>query len=178
MKVLDIIKSKIALAFADRALNTRHEKSQPLTEFFKKSFTFLVVMPEDENDFQHSFEVLRFLDSHRKHSTIFTNDFRINLLPQVFRSRAIDFSVDDKTKFNLPSKKLIMRLNEISVNAVIDLNRDENLFCSYSVNMVNALFRIGFKKPGSDKFYNIQVNAKEGPPEISYKNFLNCLQMF
>jgi hypothetical protein len=174
----DIIKNKIAVTFVERALKNRQEVNRPVAEFFRKSFTFLVFMPEDETDFNHSFGVLRFLDQNKKHITIFTNDYRINLLPQAFRSRAIDFSLEDRTKFNLPSKKLITRLNNISVNAVLDLNRGENLFFSYSANMVNTFYRIGFIKEQSDKFYNIQIGDEETTPEISYKNFLNCLQMF
>jgi hypothetical protein len=175
---LDFIKNKIAVSFVERSLKNRHEKNRPVAEFFKKSFTFLVFMPEDESDFSQSFHVLRFLDQSKKHTTIFTNDFRINLLPQAFRSRAIDFSLEDRTKFNLPSKKLISRLNNISVNAVLDLNRGENLFFSYSVNMVNSFYRIGFIKEEADKFYNIQIASEENSAENSYKNFLNCLQMF
>jgi len=178
LKAFDLIKNKIALSLAEKKLKNRQDVYRPAAEFFKKTFTFLVFMPENENDFHHSFHVLRFLDSQRKHSTIFTNDFRVNLLPQPFRARSINFSLEDRTKFNMPSQKLITRLNEISVNAVLDLNREENLFFSYSANMVNAFYRIGFKKQDSDKFYNIQIGAGSGPPEISYKNFLNCLQMF
>jgi len=175
---LDFIKAKIAVSFVEKALKSRQDAGRPVAEFFKRSFTFLVFLPEDETDFQHSFEVLRFLDSYRKHTTIFTNDFRVNLLPPNFRSRAIDFTFDDRTKYDLPSKTLISRLNDISVNAVLDLNRGENLFFSYSVNMVNSFYRIGFIKPEADKFYNIQIADHEGPPEISYKNFLNSLRMF
>jgi hypothetical protein len=174
----DLIKNKIAIAVVEKALKNRQEVNRPITEFFKKSFTFMVFMPEDETDFSHSFSVLRFLDQSKKHITIFTNDYRINLLPQNFRGRAIDFSLEDRSKFNLPSKKLITRLNNISVNAVLDLNRGENLFFSYSANMVNTFYRIGFIKPESDKFYNIQIGSEEASPELSYKNFLNCLQMF
>jgi hypothetical protein len=175
---IDFVKNKIAVTFIERALKDRQEQSRPVAEFFRKSFTFLVLMPDDENDFSHSFSVLKFLDANKKHTTIFTNDFRINLLPQNFRGRAIDFGLDDRTKFDLPSKKLITRLNNISVNAVLDLNRKDNLFFSYSANMINSFYRIGFIKNDSDKFYNIQIGNGESSPEISYKNFLNSLQMF
>jgi hypothetical protein len=178
LKVFDLIKNKIALAIVEKAVKSRQETNRPIADFFKKSFTFLILMPEDELDFQRSFEVLRFLDQHRKHITIFTNDFRINLLPPNFRSRAIDFSIEDRNKFNIPTKQLISRLNEISVNAVMDLNRQENLFFSYSANMVNSFYRIGFIKTDSDKFYNIQIGNDGESAELSYKNFLNCLQMF
>jgi hypothetical protein len=175
---IDFVKKKIAVTVVERALRQRQEVSRPVAEFFRKSFTFLVLMPEEENDFTNSFHVLRFLDLHKKHLTIFTNDYKINTLPQLFRGRALDFSLEDRTKFNLPSKKLLTRLNNISVNAVLDLNRQENLFFSYSANMVSSFYRIGFIKPDSDKFYNIQIGNEETSSELSYKNFLNCLQMF
>ena len=84
----------------------------------------------------------------------------------------------DVSKLNLPSNKLMNELAGKSFNAVIDLNRGENLFCSFASNLVESPMRIGFKKKNSDKFYNIQINDSEDNPQISYKNLLNCLQMF
>jgi hypothetical protein len=63
-------------------------------------------------------------------------------------------------------------------NVSIDLNRKENLFHSYSANLVKAPLKVGFAKSDADKFYNLQVINGEDNPQISYENFLNCLKMF
>ena len=63
-------------------------------------------------------------------------------------------------------------------NAILDLNRKENIFCSIVSNLVNAPVKAGFQKNNADKYYNLQIVNKEENPELSYKNYLNCLEMF
>jgi len=71
------------------------------------------------------------------------------------------------------------KLSSLFFNAVLDLNRKDNLFYSYISNIANAPIRVGFQKNDSDKFYNLQImNNIIYTPEVSYKNFLNCLRMF
>jgi len=63
-------------------------------------------------------------------------------------------------------------------DAVMDLNRKDELLYSYASNLVNAKLRIGFSKKGADKYYNLQIANNEAEAEKSYSNFLNCLKMF
>jgi len=176
--MFDSIKEKIAEFIVEKQLKNKQEGSHTFTGFFGKAFTFFVAMPEDDHDFTHSLVVLNFLTENKKSVMVLTRDFKVSLLPPKYRTKAIEYNFKDISKLYLPSKKLSDKLTEMQFNASIDLNRKENLFYSLSANLVQAPVRIGFAKPDSDKFYNLQVVNGEDNPEISYKNFLNCLQMF
>jgi len=176
--MLDFLKHKIAEILVDKQLKKQQFEPHTFTDFFDKAFTFFIAMPEDERDFTYSLIILNFLADYKKSAMVMTKDFKVSLLPQKFRGRAIEYSEKDITKLKLPSKRLADKLSEMQFNASIDLNRKENLFYSYSSNIVQAPLKIGFAKPDSDKFYNLQIKNEEDNPEISYENFLNCLKMF
>jgi len=174
-----MIKGKIAQSMIKRKLKEKPSERQSFAGFFKKSFNFLVLMPEDEHDFNHSFNILKYLDDNRKVMWILTNDFRVSLVPIKYRHHVIEITLEDINKFKLPNKKLEEKLSSLFFNAVLDLNRKDNLFYSYISNIANAPIRVGFQKNDSDKFYNLQImNNIIYTPEVSYKNFLNCLRMF
>jgi hypothetical protein len=176
--MLDFIKNKIAEKVVDKQLKDQHFEPHAFTDFFEKAFTFFVAMPEDDRDFTYSLPILNFLADYKKSAMVMTKDFKVSLLPQKFRGRAVEYSEKDITKWNLPSKKLADKLGEMQFNVSIDLNRQENLFYSYSSNLVQAPMKIGFAKLDADKYYNLQILNQEENPEISYENFLNCLKMF
>lgn len=176
--MIDFFKHKIAERVVERQLKEQHFERHIFTDFFGKAFTFFVAMPEEDRDFTYALSVLNFLAENKKSAMVMTKDFKVSLLPQKFRGRAIEYSEKDITKWKLPSKKLIDKLIEMQFNVSIDLNRQENLFYSYAANLVHAPLKIGFAKPDSDKYYNLQIINEEENPEISYENFLNCLKMF
>lgn len=176
--MIGLIKDKIAGIIVSGKLKELQNNLQSFDNVFSKSFTYFVIMPENESDFNHSFEVLEFLDSNRKTPIAFTYEFKVSLLPQKLRARAVGFTMSDINKLNLPSASLVKKLNGLNFNAVLDLNRTESIFNSYAANLVKAPVRIGFRKNNSDKYYNLQFNIDETNPEISYKKLLNCLQMF
>ncbi len=170
------IKKKIASLIINNRLKHRLSEKKDFTSFFKNSFTFLVLMPSEEHDFNHALEVLNFLDEYKKQIYVMTYDYRVSLLPAKFKVKVHEHGIDDESQVGLPSKKLQERLRQMDYHVVIDLNRGENLFYSFIANTISAPIRIGFEKKGSDKYYNIQVKDESG--EISYKNLLNCLRMF
>jgi len=176
--MIKYLKEKIADFIIGKRLRNNTTPNQSFSNLLQKTFTFLVIMPEEEDDFQKSMEVLRFLDDHGKNLTIFSYNFRRNLINQKYRPATIEYGLIDRTRLGLPSGKIINELENKEFNAVIDLNRDENVFCSFAANLVTAPVRIGFRKKNADKFYNVQISDNEDNSEISYKNFLNCLQMF
>lgn len=176
--MIESIKENISRIVISRKLKSNVLKEQDFSETLKKSGAFLILMPEDEKDFRASFIVLEHLEHLNKSVKILTRDYRVSLLPAKFRNKAMEFGVADLTKLNLPGSKLIEKLSAIMVDAVIDLNRKDELFFSYASNLVNAKIKIGFTKKGSDKYYNFQISNSDVEPEISYNNFLNCLKMF
>jgi len=171
-------KDKIAEMLVKNKLKDFEIKEHNFREFFKRSFNFFVIMPEDDSDFGHSFVVLNYLDDNRKSVTVFTHDYKVNLLPPKFRQRAMGYTVDDVSKLHLPSKRINEKLDQMRFQTVIDLNRTENLFCRYIINRLKAPYKMGFVAGNPDKFYNIQVINKNPGAENSYKNLLNCLKMF
>lgn len=176
--MLEFLKEKIAGRVVERQLKEQSFGLNAFTGFFKDSYTFFVAMPEEDKDFTYSLSVLNFLAENKKSSMVLARDFKISLLPQKYRGRTVEYSEKDVTKWKLPSKRLVNKLSGMQFNVSIDLNRKDNLFHSFSVNVVKARLKIGFAKSESDKFYNLQIINHEDNPEISYENFLNCLKMF
>ncbi|HUX94057.1 MAG TPA: hypothetical protein VMV36_09615 [Ignavibacteriaceae bacterium] len=176
--MLEKIRDKVAILIINYMLRKRQLAKQNFNDLFKKSESFFLILPEDEIDYHNSISVLKFFEIHGKKFTIFTNDFRISPLPAKLQNNSIDFGIKEMTFFRIPSKQLTNKLSGISIDVVIDLNRKKSLFHSCVANLVNAKVRIGFEKNYSDKFYNLQFANSEENPEVIYKNFLNCLQMF
>jgi hypothetical protein len=177
-KIVVSIKKKIAEVVVNRSIKQRKINYQSFAHFYRKSFNILVLMPEDEAEFNHCFQVLKFLDQTKKNAFIFTHDFRVSLIPIKYRPHVIEYNIGDMNKLNLASKKLIDKLMQQHYHAVIDLNIKDNIFFSHLISLLDLQVKIGFKKNNADNYYNIQVDNVESNPEKSYKNLVNCLQMF
>jgi hypothetical protein len=176
--MIDYLKKLTAELIVSGKLKQNVHSEMTFSSVLKKSFSFLVLMPQNDKDYRESFHILDYLDAQGKNLTILTNDFRVSLLPAKFRNKAIGFAVDEVSKLNLPTRKLIDRISNKSFDVVIDLNRDENLFYSYLSNIVKSKLRIGFKKRKAETFYNFLVDGSENDSAKSYINFLNCIKMF
>ena len=150
---------------------------QSFSEAFNNSRSILVLMPEDEDDFKCSLDVLTFLDELKKEIVIITNDFRVSVLPFHFRGKSIGYEIKDINQLKLPSRRMISKIEKKKFDAVIDLNRKQQLFYSYVMIIAHTGLRIGFTKKFADKIYNLQVLNDESNAKISYKNLLNCLKM-
>jgi hypothetical protein len=176
--MIEFIKEKTAKFLLNQ--KSKHNKSEELSfsSAFKRSFSFLVILPEDEKDFHASMHVLRFLDEHKKSFQVLTRDYRVSLLPQIYRTRVIEVGISELTKLDLPNQKLISKLENLRFDAILDLNRMENLFAIFILQSIPSKMRFGFNRFGSDKYYNFQIVNHEVNPENSYNNFLNCLKMF
>lgn len=172
-----MIKEKAAKFVVDQMLKKSDFKEQSFSSAINNSISFLVLMPEDDQDFRYSLDVLVYLHEKKKEILVLTTDYRVSLLPIYLRRFAIGHAMKDTNKINLPSKELISKLSKRRFDAVIDLNQKEQLFYSYVSGIVNAKLRIGFKKFLADKTFNIQIANDGTNPKISYKNLLNCLRM-
>jgi len=176
--MIDTVKKKIAELLVNRSIKEIKSDYSSLSNFYKKIFNILVLMPEDESEFHQSFPVLKFLEESKKNIYIFTHDFRVSLIPAKYRPHVIEHTVGETNRLNLATHKLIDKLKEQNFQAVIDLNIKDNIFFSHIISSIDVPLRIGFKKSNSDKYYNIQINSEDSKPEISYKNLVNCLYMF
>jgi hypothetical protein len=172
------VKEKLAGLIVGKKSRKEYYTTRSFKDFYKKSFTFLVIMPDNDTDFHHAMEILKSLSNNKKHATVFTQEFRANLVPIKFRPQVIEYTNRDVGRFYTPSRKLMSRLNSLRFNAVLDLNRKENIFCNIITSLVNAPVKMGFQRINSDKYYNLQIINKEENAELSYKNYLDCLEMF
>ena len=176
--MIDFVKEKLAGLIVGKKYKSEQYTTRSFRDFFKKSFTFLVLMPDNDTDFHYAIEVLKGLSLSKKHATVFTQEFRANLVPVKYRPQVVEYTDRDVGRLFIPSKKLMEKLSSMRFNAILDLNRKENIFCSIVASMVNAPIKAGFQKGNADKYYNLQIINKEENPELSYKNYLNCLEMF
>lgn len=172
-----MIVEEIAKIIVKQKFKKSHFNVQSFSEAFNKAHSILVLMPEDEGDFRCSIDVLSFLEELKKDIVIVTNDFRVSILPINFRGKSIGYEIKDINRLKLPSKKMITRIEKKKYDAVIDLNRNEQLYYSFITVIAKAGLRIGFTKNFADKIYNLQVLNDETNAKISYKNLLNCLKM-
>jgi hypothetical protein len=176
--MISYIKEKISAFAVSRMLKEHSRPEVSFTGFFTSSYTFFIIMPEDEKDFAACFELLNFLENQRKNIILFVYDFKVSLLPIKYRPGVLTHGVRDITKWDLPTKAIREKLNSMSFDVVIDLNREYNLYSSFVSNLVKSRYVIGFKKADSDQFYNLQAANDPDSAELSYKNLLNCLGMF
>jgi hypothetical protein len=176
--MFDSIKLKIAHSIVYKKAEHNHIEKKLFNNLLKNSFRFLILMPISEVSFNKAIVTLNFFEGLNKEIVVFTRDFLVNLLPQKYRSEAVDYSLIDINKLKLPSQRLKEKFAGLEFDVVIDLEKGENLFNSLLICLVNAPVKIGFKKNNSDKFYSLQIDNMEDTPEIFYKNLLNCLQMF
>jgi len=176
--MIEYIKAKLAAYVVNKTFNSKSVPNRSFKNILRNCSSFFVIMPESEQDFQKGKQVINFLDKYHKIISIMTFDFRRNEFLQSHFRGIVEYSLGDYSKLNLPSTRLSEILKSKEFDAVIDLNREENIFCSFAANLVKSDLIIGFSKNNSDKFYTIQINDNEDNPEISYKNFINCLQMF
>ena len=145
---------------------------------FTRTYSFLIIMPENERDFRLIFPILEYLKEQRKNIVVITHDFRVSLLAPYFKTNAVAHGINEATKLNLPSKKLLNKLSNMRFDVLIDTNREENLYYSYIAKSLNVGVKIGFVRSDSDNYFNFQIVNKQNDPEVSYNNLLHCLKMF
>jgi len=178
LAITDFFKTIAAKYKINKSIGNTTADGTDFSSLFKKSYSLLVIMPEEEIDFHFSVNVLEFLKNESKHVTVLTKDYRVSLINPKLRPNLIEYEIRDINKIKLPTKKLISKLSEKNFDVVIDLNRKENLFCSYAVSTIKSSLKIGFEKKGADKFYNFQISYNGVEPDEAYNYLVNCLQMF
>lgn len=174
---MDLFKEKIAGIITKGRLKQRSFDHQSFSSIIINAKSFLVLMPEDEKDFQYALAIPAHLEQNKKDFSIITYDYRVSILPFKYRAKAISHGIRDVNKIKLPSKKFISTLEKKKFDAVIDLNRKELMFYIYISCTVNARVSIGFTKRFSDMIYNLQIANNETNPKLSYENLLSCLKM-
>jgi hypothetical protein len=174
---MNIVKQKAAKIFINLNFKKGEFDNQSFSSAFKGSNSFLILMPDDDKDFQYAVNILDYLEELKKDYSILTFDYRVSLLPLRFRKKTLGHGMKDINKIELPSKRLTSYLTKKKYDTLLDLNRKEQLFYTFVSGIMSAEVSIGFAKSFADKVYNIQIVNSETNPKISYENLLNCLKM-
>ena len=175
--MFESIKKRIAQYLIKRKF-AGNSKEVSFNNFLKESVKFLIIMPANENDFIHTYDIIKYLEIHRKSVTIFCQAHRISTIPEKEKYKFIPYANSDISKIYLPEKSFLEKVEQKYFDVIIDLNHEESLFCCAITNYFKSNFRIGFQKQNSDRYYNFQIQNNERNSEISYRNLLNSLQMF
>jgi hypothetical protein len=176
--MIETLKNRAAKFIVKNRLPETDFVHRNFSSVFTKTYSFLIIMPENERDFRLIFPILEYLKEQRKNIVVLTHDFRISLLAPYFKTNAIEHGINDATKLNLPSKSLLNKLSNMRFDVLIDTNREESLFYSYIAKSLDVKVKIGFVRTDSDNYFNFQIVNKQNDPEISYNNLLDCLKMF
>ncbi len=176
--MIENLKNKLALYFIRKNYKSKETGEKIERDFFRKSSKYIILMPEIDEDYQNSFEVIRYLSIHKKNITVFIPEHKLNLFDKSMKTEFLTYSISDKTKLNLPSKEIVEKLKEKKYDAVLDLNRSENLYFAGVALLPECKIRAGVNKQKTKQFYNVLFNISENNSEISYRNLLNSLSMF
>lgn len=143
-----------------------------------KSTEFLILMPDDDLDFNEAVEVIKYLKGLHKNVSLFLRDYRVSLLHSREKFNYIEYGVNDFNKFYLPGKRITEALKDKKYEVMLDLNLKENIYAGIAGIIINCNYKIGFKKKDTLSCYNFQLINNENNSAFSYRNLLNSLQMF
>jgi len=154
------------------------DDSYSFKDFIEKSYSYLIILPLNDLDFANSFDVAKYFRIHKKDVTLFLPEHKVNLGNITNHYKYMSYGLEDISKFGLPTKSYIQKLNEHKFDVLIDLERENNLFLTAIISLINSKFKVGFKKPDIENLYNFQLVNNKINSEISYRNLLNSLKMF
>ena len=172
------IKRKIGHFVVKRKYLRKNIEQLAYNSVISNAKDFFFIMPGFDKDFYHTLEIIKYYQNQKKVITLFLPEHKYNLIPDKEKYKFISFLPHQVSRFHLPEKSLVARLNTKEFDVVIDLNRFEDIFFSAISNIVKSKIRISFVKELSENYYNLQIVDKQGDSEPSYKSFLNYLQMF
>lgn len=176
--MLDEYKNKMGYYIFKKKMLKHFDTSASFKDFIENSINYVLIMPLNDLDFNNSFDVAKYFRIHKKNVTLLIPEHKVNSVNISNHYDNISYSIEDITKFGLPTKSYIHKLNEYKFDVLIDLERDDNLFLTAVTSLINAKYKVGFKKAEVDNLYNFQLINTKINSEISYRNLLNSLKMF
>lgn len=153
-------------------------QSAELNKFFSEASSFVVIMPELPVEFTHALTIPQYLKQSAKTVIVVVHTD----LQQSINEKDFDelrtYTSSDQNRYGFPIPSLREKLSSINADIVIDANLHEDYYSYLLTKEITTRFKVGFIKPLSDKFYNVQIAVNSESPEVCYKNFLNCIEMF
>lgn len=171
-------KEKFALFMAKRKYFSKKSVTQNFKGIITEAKTILIVLPNTAEDILKSMDIPAYFRLNEKKVTLLVHERLQHVAREEFPYDVIFFNDESKTKFGLPRKEFAKKLSNMKFDAVFDLCRGNNLFIGILANIPDSKITVGFKKPKADELYNLQIANNQNNAEISYRNFLNSVQMF
>ncbi len=171
----------LGLQFAKLQFRNDIDRPQAMTNFFSGAKNVLIALPVGYEEailasdaFQSFRQQLRHL-----HLTVINSGTRRTSLVDYPHCEVIRMDPIDINKFLLPTRSLLQRVASRTYDTAIDLNLDFVLYTAYICKASGAKIRVGFTRPASDVFFNVQLNLKSPrTPQAVYESFASCLAMF
>ncbi len=172
------IKYKIAVYLVKRKYIKTNIAPIPFNNFSQEAINYLVIVPENDEDFKNSFLILKYLAERGKSITLFISEHRYSLIPEKEKYRVLSFSFQQMNKLRIPDPILREKLGKRNFDVVLNLNRCNDIFLNSITFLVNTSYRVGFKNNEISDYFNLQIPLNENNSKISYENLLNSLKMF
>jgi len=176
--LFDEYKNKMGYYIFRKKIKKEFNSSFSFTDFIENSMDYVIILPLNDLDYSNSFDVAKYFRIHKKNVTLLIPEHKRNSVTILSNYKILDYSLDDISKLGLPSKSFVQKLSEFKFDVLIDLEREENLFLVAVASLIDAKFKVGFKKAEIENLYNFQLVNTKINSEISYRNLLNSLKMF
>lgn len=176
--MFDEYKNKIGYYIFKKKMLKHYDESSSFKDFIENSLNYVLILPLSDLDFNNSIDVAKYFRIHKKNVTLFLPEHKVNTVSLNNYYNIFNYGIEDITQFGLPTKSFISKLKVHKFDVLIDLEREDNLFLAASASLIEAKFKVGFKKPEIENLYNFQLVNTKINSEISYRNLLNSLKMF
>lgn len=172
------IKNKIGFFIFKKKLFKEFNTTSSFRDFIENSYNYIIILPLNDQDFANSFDIAKYFKIHKKEVTLLLPEHKVNVIEITNNYSYMSYNYEDISKFGLPTKAYIEKINERKFDVLIDLEREDNLFLTAVTSLFEATFKVGFKKTDLENLYNFQLSNTKINSEISYRNLLNSLKMF
>lgn len=141
----------------------------------------LVIMPLDRSELLSAMNVIEMLKRtfDEQSITVIGDERGVETIRLMPKSHFVQIKEEDISRFYHPRPAFLSRISDRKFDLAIDLNLDLVLPSAYICRESNAKVRVGFKRAGSDIFFNFQIQPN---PALSRKDIYDraakCLHMF
>jgi hypothetical protein len=179
--MFDGLKRYIGVRMAEFRCRKDIDSPQPLGNFFSEARSMLVILPfgyDDSIVAGHALNAIR-SRSPRSRLTLLISGIRATPLADPLSSEVIRIDPPDINAFCLPTKSLLNRITQHPYDVAVDLNLDFVLHTPYICRASGARVRVGFARPGMERYYNVQLQLERNrTPLALYEKFAEYLAMF
>ncbi len=172
------IYGRICLFFIKKRYGTKPSQAKISGSFLKRAESILFILPENEQNYTNSLEVIYAFQKQRKKVYLMLPEHKVNNLAVKNTEGIIRYDLNDRTRAGLPSHKFVSELKKHRFDVVIDLNIEENKFHTVVGHIIKANYKIGFRRTAMNDFYNVLFSMPENSKDDCYLKFLKYLLMF